>query len=128
MTTYTADTIFEDQVAADLLTDIREVAEEFLDEIKFPPLAMLTPGFEPAGPRGEFERIMHCLREVAAEHAPCTREELFLLLHDAATQQVVDLALEHRRRIQQGRSIIIVNKRLEVSEAVLRAFIDITSR
>lgn len=126
MTTYTADTVLEDQTAAGLLEEIREAGEKRLAEIKFPPLAMETPGFEPGGPRGEFERIMYCLREVAAENAPCSRQGLYNFLRDTAIQQVVDQVVKYKLRSRQGRSVVLASKRLEVSEAILAAFVEIT--
>lgn len=126
MTAYTADTILEDQTAAGLLQEIREAGEKRLAEIKFPPLAMETSGFEPGGPRGEFERIMYCLREIAAENAPCSRQGLYNILRDTAIQQVVDQAMKCKLLSRQGRSVVIASKRVEVSEAILAAFVDIT--
>lgn len=126
MTTYTADTILEDQIAAELLAEIREAGERRLEEKIMRPLKPSGAPGTASSWRGEFERHMHRLEETAAEYAPCSRWEMYRALNDAAIKQAENLLAEHERLTRQNRTTVFVIRQIAVSEAILGAFDHIT--
>lgn len=118
-----SDIYVTDPVAAELIEEIREAAEKRCAEINEPGGLMLTPGFAP-GLRGEFDRIMHRLKEVAAENEGMSRRGLCFAL-SKAVGGICDayFSEQDRRKEQTGCADIVLSRRIKVVKAFMRALI-----
>lgn len=116
------DVYVTDPIAAELIDDIREAAEKRFAEITEPGGLMVTPGFAP-GLRGEFTRIMHRLKEVAAENAGMSSRDLRFAL-SSAVGDIFDAywSEQVRRKEQEGLFNFILTVRIKVVKAFLEAF------
>lgn len=117
------DVYVTDPAAAELIEDIREAAEKDFSEINEPGGMMLTPGHAP-GLRGEFDRIMHSLKEVAAENSGMSTKELRFAL-SRTVGDIFDAywAEQDRRKEQTGCTNFILGRRIKVVKAFMRALI-----
>lgn len=120
---FVSDVYVTDPDAAELIEEIREAAEKHCAEINEPGGLMLTPGFAP-GLRGEFDRIMHSLKEVAAENSGMSTKELRFAL-SRTVGDIFDAywAEQDRRKEQTGCTNFILGRRIEVVKAFIAAFI-----
>ena len=116
------DVYVTDPDAAELIDDIREAAEKRCAEINEPGGLMVTPGFAP-GLRGEFDRIVHRLKEVAAENSGMSTKELRFAL-SRTVGDIFDAywAEQDRRKEQTGCTNFILGRRIEVVKAFIEAF------
>ena len=110
-----------DPVAAELIEEIREDAEKRCAEINEPGGLMLTPGFAP-GLRGEFSRIMHRLKEVAAENTGLSRRDMYFAL-SSAVGDIFDAywSEQGRRKEQEGMTDFILGVRIKIVKEFLWA-------
>lgn len=118
-----ADVYVTDPVAAELIEEILGDAEKFFSDINEPGGLMVTPGFAP-GLRGEFNRIMHRLKEVAAENSGMSTKELRFAL-SRTVGDIFDAywAEQDRCKAQTGCTNFILGRRIKVVKAFMRALI-----
>ena len=118
-----SDVYVTDPDAAELIEEIREAAEKRCAEINEPGWLMLTPGFAP-GLRGEVDRIVHHLKEVAAENVGMPRRGLCFALSEAVGG-ICDAYFSEQDRCkdQTGCTNFILGRRIEVVKAFIAAFI-----
>lgn len=118
-----SDVYVTDPAAAELIEEIRDAAEKRCAEINEPGWLMLTPGFAP-GLRGEFDRIMHRLKEVAAENSGMSTKELRFAL-SRTVGDIFDAywAEQDRRKEQTGCADIVLGRRIKVVKAFMGTLI-----
>ena len=118
-----SDVYVTDPAAAELIEEIREAAEKRCAEINEPGGLMLTPGFAP-GLRGEFDRIMHRLKEVAAENTGMSHRDLCSAM-SSAVDDIFDAywSEQDRRKAQKGMTDFTLNVRIKIVKAFIAAFI-----